>query len=171
MPAFGTAAKLMARTSAETITTERMPPRLSTGSVVSLTWEGTNAIAMTKATTANGRVMRKTDPHQKCSSNAPEASGPRALIAPPIADHKAIDLVRAGPDHRAVIRASVVGNAMPAERPPSIRAMKSTVSVGAYAARRHAGTESDTPRISISLRPYRSPSAPRYSTDAARPSE
>ena len=51
--------------------------------------------------------MRKTDPHQKCSSIKPEASGPRAEIAPPSADHSAIDRVRAGPDHKAVISASV----------------------------------------------------------------
>ena len=36
-------------------------------------------------------------------------------IAPPIADQSAIDRVRAGPDHRAVISASVVGKAMPAD--------------------------------------------------------
>ncbi len=37
----GTGAKLIARISAETKTTERMPPRLSTGLSVSLTWAGT----------------------------------------------------------------------------------------------------------------------------------
>ncbi len=39
-PSFGTGAKLIARISAPTSTTDRMPPRLSTGSVVSLTWRG-----------------------------------------------------------------------------------------------------------------------------------
>ena len=93
------------------------------------------------------------------------------MIAPPIADHNAIERVRAGPDHSAVINASVVGYAMPAERPPRTRARNSTPSVGANAARRQAGTDRLTPRINISLRPYRSPSAPRYSTEAASPSE
>ena len=52
-------------------------------------------------------------------------------MAPPIADHRAIERVRAGPDHKAVIRASVVGNAIPADRPPSTRATNSTTSLGA----------------------------------------
>ena len=53
--------------------------------------------------------MRKTEPHSKCSSSAPESSGPSAAIAPPSADQSAIEFVRAGPDHSAVISASVVG--------------------------------------------------------------
>ena len=59
--------------------------------------------------TANGRVIRKTEPHQKLSSSQPATSGPSDAMAPPSADHKAIDLVRPGPDHKAVIRANVVG--------------------------------------------------------------
>ncbi len=42
---------------------------------------------------------------------------------------------------------------MPAETPPKMRAMISTVSFGAYAASRQAGIESVMPRTSISLRP------------------
>ena len=73
------------------------PPRLSTGSVVSLTWLGTKRSAMTRATTASGSVTRKTEPHSKCSSRNPETSGPSAAMAPPSADHRAIERVRAGP--------------------------------------------------------------------------
>ena len=43
--------------------------------------------------------------------------------------------------------------AIPAESPPSTRAPNSTVSLGAKAASRHAGTESSSPSSSISLRP------------------
>ena len=86
-----------------------MPPRLSTGSVDSLTCAGTNFQAITSAMTARGSVTRKTEPHQKCSSSQPATSGPSDAMAPPRADHRAIDLVRPGPDHRAVIRANVVG--------------------------------------------------------------
>ncbi len=152
-PLFGTGAKLIASTSVPTSTTESTPPRLSTVSVVSLTWLGTNASASTSATAASGKVIRNTEPHQKCSRSRPESSGPSAEIAPPSADHSAIDLVRAGPDQSAVISASVVGNAMPAETPPRIRARMSTPSDGAYAARRQAGIESATPRTSINFRP------------------
>ena len=49
--------------------------------------------------------------------------------------------MRGGPDQSAVISASVVGYAMPAARPPISRAAKSTVSVGAQAARMHAGID------------------------------
>ena len=86
-----------------------MPPRLSTGSVVSFTWAGTSSHAKTRATAASGSVIRKTEPHQKCSSRSPESRGPRAAMAPPMPDQSAIDFVRAGPDQSAVISASVVG--------------------------------------------------------------
>jgi hypothetical protein len=42
---------------------------------------------------------------------------------------------------------------------------------GAQAARQSAGTVTTMPTMSRSLRPYRSPTAPKYSTDAASPSE
>src|SRR6266508_2132081 len=108
-PLLGTGAKLIARISVPTSTTDRTPPRFSTGSLVSLTWLGTKATAIRKATTTSGKVIRKTDPHQKCSRSQPATSGPREEIAPPMADQSAIDLVRAGPDHSAAIRAKVVG--------------------------------------------------------------
>ncbi len=50
---------------------------------------------------------------------------------------------------------------MPADTPPTIRAMTRMSSVGAKAARRLAGIDSAMPRISIDFRPYRSPRAPR----------
>ncbi len=109
VPLPGTGAKLIESTRPATSMTERMPPRLSTGSVDSLTCAGTNAHAITSATTANGKVTRKTEPHQKLSSSQPATRGPSDAMAPPRADHRAIDLVRAGPVHRAVIRANVVG--------------------------------------------------------------
>ena len=65
--------------------------------------------AITSATTTSGSVIRNTDPHQNCVSRAPAISGPSTTTPPPIADHSAIDFVRPGPDHRAVIRARVVG--------------------------------------------------------------
>jgi hypothetical protein len=74
-------------------------------------------------------------------------------MAPPRADHSAIDLVRPGPDHSAVISASVVGNAIPAARPPTTRAPKRTSMDGAKAATRQAGIDSEVPRTSISFRP------------------
>ena len=86
-------------------------------------------------------------------SNAPDKSGPSAEIAPPSADHNAIDFVRSGPDHNAVIRASVVGYAIPAATPPNTRAANSTSIDGAKAASRHAGIANPVPSNSIRLRP------------------
>ncbi len=170
-PSFGTAAKLMPRISAPTSSMDRMPPRLSTGSVASFTWAGTRRTARKRATTASGNVIRKTEPHQKCSSSRPENSGPSAAMAPPVPDQSAIDFVRAGPDHSAVISAKVVGNAIPADNPPPTRATNRTESLGAYAASRLNGMASMVPRTSMSFRPYRSPMAPSQRTEAASPSE
>ena len=58
-----------------------------------------------------------------------------------------------GASARAVISASVVGYAMPAESPPMMRAPISTPAVGAHAARQAAGIASAVPAISNSLRP------------------
>ncbi len=110
VPMFGTGAKLIARINVPTSSADRMPPRLSTGSTVSLTWAGTNLHAMYSARTASGSVTRKTDPQSNDSSRKPDTSGPSAAIAPPRADQRAMACVRAGPGaQRAVISASVVG--------------------------------------------------------------
>ena len=53
--------------------------------------------------------MMNTEPQAKNSSSRPEISGPSMATPPPSADHIAIDRVRAGPDHRAVMSARVVG--------------------------------------------------------------
>jgi hypothetical protein len=108
---------------------------------------------MYSATTASGSVTRKTEPQSNSVSSAPDRSGPSAEMAPPRADHSAIDFVRAGPDHSAVMRASVVGKAMPAASPPTRRARNSTSIDGARVATRDAGIASAVPRMSISLRP------------------
>ena len=60
----GMGAKLIASTSPAIIKIDRIPPALSTGSVVSLTCAGIRRRASTNATTASGTVMRNTDPHQ-----------------------------------------------------------------------------------------------------------
>ena len=64
LPASGTGAKLIARINAATSTTERMPPRLSTGSVALVHVARNERDARTSATTASGSVTRNTEPHQ-----------------------------------------------------------------------------------------------------------
>ena len=97
--------------------------------------------------------MRNTEPQAKYSSSRPEMSGPSIATPPPSADHIAIECVRAGPDQSAVMRARVVGYAMPAESPPATRATNSTVSLGANPAASEAGIVISMPRTIISLRP------------------
>ena len=99
-------------------------------------------------------MIRNTEPHQKCRAAQPAVSGPSAEIAPPSADHSAIDFVRAGPDHSAVINASVVGighaRRQTAKEASDDQARRPS---GAHAASRHAGTDKTTPTTSIILRP------------------
>ena len=80
---------------------------------------------------ANGSVNRNADPHQKSSSNQPAINMLSADAAPPTADQSAIERVRPGPFHSAVISASVVGYAIPAASPPRIRASTRTPTEGA----------------------------------------
>ena len=101
--------KLSPTTRAPIITADRNPPALSTGSVASLTWAGTFFHAMYRARIARGSVMRNTDPHTKYRSRKPAIMGPSIATPPPRADHIAIERVRAGPDHNAVMSARVVG--------------------------------------------------------------
>ena len=77
----------------------------------SWTCAGTNFSAMKSATTATGSTTKKTQVQvESASSNKPDSSGPLALIAPPMAAHRAIERVRAGPGpHSAAIKARVVG--------------------------------------------------------------
>ena len=109
VPLPGSGARLIASTSVATIAIERMPPRWSTGSVVSLTWAGISLQAKKRAIAASGALMMKTEPHSNPSSSAPATSGPSAETPPPSADQSAIALVRSCPDQSAVISASVVG--------------------------------------------------------------
>ena len=97
VPLPGSGARLIARIKVPTRAIVRMPPRWSTGSVVSLTWAGTRRQAKKRAIAASGALMMNTDHQSKPSSSAPATSGPSAEMPPPSADHRAIDLVRVGP--------------------------------------------------------------------------
>ena len=62
-----------------------------------------------------GRLMRKTEPHQKCSSRSPEVTGPIAAPAPEMPAQMAIALARSRPGKTLVRIDSVEGmmNAAP----------------------------------------------------------
>lgn len=152
-PPEGTLARLIARMSAPTSTAARMPPRLSTGSVDSFAWAGTKITTSGIAMMISGIVMRNDAPHHRYSTMAPASSGPIAETAPPIADHSAMALVRAAPDHSAVIKASVVGYAIPAATPPAMRARFRISIDGAKAASTPVGSERMMPSRSMRRRP------------------
>ena len=102
----GTGARLIDSTRPATSTTEEDAAEVVDGFARLMT---ARAPAPTPSVEPRPRaeVIRKTDPHQNCPSSQPATSGPSEAMAPPSADHRAIDFVRPEPDH-AVINASVV---------------------------------------------------------------
>ena len=54
-------------------------------------------------------MTRNTEPHQKCSSRKPPASGPKTEAPAPIPIHRATARVMVLPEYSAVISESVVG--------------------------------------------------------------
>ena len=111
VPLFGTGAKLIATISAATSSTRKNAAEVVDG-IGRLVHIGSarQRTASTSATAASGNVIRKTDPHQKCSSSQARRTRGRARKSHRRAPtESAIDFVRPGPDQSAVIRASVVG--------------------------------------------------------------
>ena len=88
----------------------------------------------------------------------------------PIPVQRAIAAVSFLPRHSAVIIDSVVGYNMPPDTPTAICAPIRKTAVGDQADMSENGTQRNAPSSSIRLRPYRSPTAPRYRTVAAIPS-
>jgi hypothetical protein len=65
-----------------------------------------------------GKLMRKTEPHQKCSSMNPPTTGPNATAIPETADHKPIAFARSiGSMNKLVMIARVAGNTNAAPTP------------------------------------------------------
>src|SRR5215217_161583 len=127
-------------------TTDRVPPRWSTGSVVSPAWRGTHRAASTTTSAAIGTLGRNTDPHQKRPSSSPPIRGPSAEQPPPIPDHNAIARMRAPPRNSPVISDRVIGYSSPAATPPLTRATISTVALGTHAASSDAGIDKAGPQ-------------------------
>src|SRR4029453_11190512 len=115
-------------------TTDRPPPRWSTGSLDSPACRGSHRPASTTTSTAIGTDGRNTDPHQKWPSNSPPIKGPSAEQPPPIPDHNAIARVRAPPRNSPVINDRVIGYSSPA-------------------ASRDVGIDKEAPTIMAGLRP------------------
>ena len=144
---------MIARISAATSTTDRMPPRLSTGSVVSLTWPARTTMASTSATAASGSVTRKTEPHQKCSEQRAGEQraerGDRAAERRPQRDR--LRARRPRPQRRDQRERRRVGHA--GREPAEEAGDEEHLVDGAQAASRQAGIDSAVPRMQHQLAP------------------
>ena len=98
VPLFGTGAKLIARISAadqhDREDAAEVVDRL--GRLVDV-GRDEHRRPSTSATTTSGSVTRKTDPHRSARAARRRPAARATAIAPPSADHSAIDFVRAGP--------------------------------------------------------------------------
>ena len=151
-PSSGTGAKLMARTSAATSRTDRMPPRLSTGSVVSFTWPGTKRDGQHE----RHRGQRQRDQEHRAPPEVLEQRSRRSAArarrcAPPIATTARSTGSRpARPQRGDQRQRRGVGHAGgdAAEEAGERRAPRRSAP---SAASRQAGTDSATPRIEHQL--------------------
>ena len=132
---------------------------------------GTRNQPPTKATAMTGRLMRNTDPNQKCVRRKPLASGPNAPATPVVAAQIAIALARSPAGKTFTRIDSVDGMISAAPRPMTARQpMICQVSV-AWEANAAATKKVASPSCSAPLRPNRSPSAPVVNRSPANTSE
>ena len=80
-----------------------------------------------------GRLTRNTEPHQKCSSSRPDASGPRAAPLPEMPAQMAIALARSRAGNTLVRIDSVEGMTNAAPMPITARAAISMAGLSAKA--------------------------------------
>ena len=91
---------------------------------------GTNASAAPMATMATGTLTKKTEPHQKCSSNQPPVMGPAATPMPLTALQIPMALARSRASVKTlVMMASVAGKMAAAPMPMRARAVMSAPGV------------------------------------------
>ncbi len=124
------------------------------------------AIAIT-ATITIGTLIRKTEPHQKCSISRPPVIGPMAMARPTAPAQTPIALGCSERSKTFMMIASVAGIASAAPAP--IRARKPMSSPGepAIADSSEAIPKTTMPASSASLRPKRSPSRPEVKSSPA----
>ena len=116
-----------------------------------------------------GRLMRNTEPHQKCSSSTPLMIGPTVTPAVRAADQIATALVRSASSWKRLrISASVDGISVAPAIPSTARAAMSISADCAYAARSDAALKATAPMSSSRRRPIRSPTEPIVRSRPAR---
>jgi hypothetical protein len=115
-----------------------------------------------------GTFTRKTDPHEKCSSNHPPEIGPSATPTPAMAVQIPIAAARSrGSVKTLTTIANVVGKINAAPTPMTARAEISCPVLEANAPAAENAPNSARPASSAPLRPNRSPRPPAASSRPA----
>jgi hypothetical protein len=158
---------MMAKTSRPTPTIDSPAPGASSVPSSGSRDSGTSRRPTTSASTISGTLIRNTDPHQKCSSSRPEATGP--IAAPPAATpaHVEIALPRSWAGNTVVRIDSVDGITNAAAAPITTRATITTAADGATVATAAPARNTTRPTCSARLRPNRSPSVPAVNSSPA----
>ena len=152
-------ASMMAYTSALRPTTDSSAPTGSSGVSVESLDLGTSTYPATRAPAMIGRLTRNTEPHQKCSSSRPEASGPRAAPLPEMPAQMAIALACSRRGKTLVRIDSVDGMTNAAPTPITALATISIVGSSAKAPNAEPAANTTRPACRAPLRPKRSPRA------------
>lgn len=126
----------------------------------------------TTRTAITGRLIRKTDPHQKCSSRNPPTTGPTAAPAEAMAPQMPMASERSrGSLKRLRIRARVDGIKVAPATPSSARARIIISGLFAYALSTETAPNAVAPVSNSFLRPMRSPRLPMETRSPAMTNE
>ena len=126
----------------------------------------------TSSTTITGTLIKKTDPHQKCSNSSPPTTGPSAAPAENIAAQTPTAMLRSrGWRNSPRINASVDGASVAPATPSSARAPIRSSAVEAYAVNTDMAAKAVAPQSNSFLWPVRSPRLPIVTSKAASTKE
>ncbi len=112
---------VMPRTNPPMARIESNEPLMSTRGAAGSLVAGTRIMAATHATTAKAAVTTKIDPHQNCSSSAPEPTRPRTAPAPAKPLHTATARARSSAGKTLVMVDRVLGMIRAAPMPERTR--------------------------------------------------
>ena len=159
---------LIASTKGTIATIDRALESRSNRSGAGLRDSGSSQAPPTSTAAITGRFIRNTEPHQKCSSNAPPISGPSAMPLAAAADHSAMARVRSAASVKMLrISDRVEGMIVAPAIPSRSRAAISTPADGAKAASAEASPKAVAPISSSRLRPMRSARLPMVTSSPA----
>ena len=131
---------------------------------------GTRKGAASTAKATTGRFTRKTDPHEKCSSSHPPATGPIAIPRPATAAQMPIARARSSAGKTLVRMERVVGMISAPPMPMSARVRISVSALSDMAASSDPVPNTSIPATSARRRPKRSPRLPMVSNRPANTS-